>query len=61
MLVESARGVSTEFVERKPSQDGCLRLGYDDGGHPWKSLTGLRKSSECRLPTFTARTMILLK
>ena len=61
MLVESATGVSTEFVERKASQDGCLRLGYDNGGHPWKCLTGLRKSSASRLRTFAARTMILPK
>ena len=73
MLVESARGVSTEFVERKASWDGCLRLGYEDGGHsdeqirnglhgrPWRRPIGLRKFSACRMRAFTARTMSLLR
>ena len=63
MLVESARGVSTEFVERKASGDGCLQPGCKDCGHseeqiwnglhgrPWRRRIGLSKFSACLLLT----------
>lgn len=64
MLVESARGVSTEFVERSASGGGCAQSGGNDCGHSEGAnmeRTTRPTVEACLLLTFTARTMTLLR